>query len=308
VLELRAGAAQAQGELRAKLGRQPTRAEIAAELSASESDVALALDRSASQPVELQPGDESSDASLGEAEDRLFLSGAFRGLDERERRILFLRYMRDTEPDAIAAELGISRRQLARTTEEALKKLRNGLERPGGPATPAVGRHKIASGPPPDREHPIDQPYHIELVKSDDDGWSARVDELPGCTAEGSTPEEAAARVQDAMRAWIADAAAAGREIPKPRSVSSHSGRLLVRMPQSLHAELARAAEREEVSLNQFITSSLAAAVRWRGGGDEQAPAAGRPAMRKALMANVALLALIAVLAIVLLVIAVARG
>jgi hypothetical protein len=45
---------------------------------------------------------------------------------------------------------------------------------------------------------------------------------------------------------------------------ASHSGRLLVRMPQSLHAELAEAAEREQVSLNQFITLALAAAVGWR--------------------------------------------
>jgi len=35
-------------------------------------------------------------------------------------------------------------------------------------------------------------------------------------------------------------------------------------MPQSLHAELAAAAEREQVSLNQFITGALAAAVGWR--------------------------------------------
>ena len=33
----------------------------------------------------------------------------------------------------------------------------------------------------------------------------------------------------------------------------------MLRMPQSLHAELAEAAEREEVSLNQFITNTLAA-------------------------------------------------
>ena len=42
-----------------------------------------------------------------------------------------------------------------------------------------------------------------------------------------------------------------------------HSGRLLLRMPQSLHAELAEAAEREDVSLNQYITNALAAAVSW---------------------------------------------
>ena len=36
------------------------------------------------------------------------------------------------------------------------------------------------------------------------------------------------------------------------------------RMPQTLHAELARAAERERVSLNQFITDALSGALGWR--------------------------------------------
>ena len=51
------------------------------------------------------------------------------------------------------------------------------------------------------------------------------------------------------------------RAIAEPRPDSSHSGRLLLRMPQSLHRELARAAESREVSLNSFITSSLTRAV-----------------------------------------------
>jgi predicted RNase H-like HicB family nuclease len=227
------------------------------------------------------------------------------------------------EPDAIAAELGISRRQVARNTEEALKKLRDGLERPGAAPSPkpsqrAVAKPKMAVGADPsDLDRKIDQPYHIELVKSDapGGGWSARVEELAGCTAEGATPEEAATRVQEAMRTWIAEAVAAGREVPKPRSAASHSGRLLVRMPQSLHAELARAAERDEISLNQFITSSLASAVNWRGPGVEPiatgSDADAQPrtrALRTALMANVLLLVLIAVLAIALLVVAVSRG
>jgi RNA polymerase sigma-B factor len=324
VTELRAGAAQAQGELRAKLGRDPTTAEIARELGAKEEDVAVALDAAAaSSAVELQPEDEDAgDLSFDATEDRLFLSEAFRELDERERRIVFLRYIRDAEPDAIAAELGISRRQLARTTEDALKKLRMGLERPPqsprpGPAKPAPRERKMPV-PPRDYEHHIDQPYHIELVKSDDPpdgGWTAKVEELPGCSADGASPEEAAARVQDAMRKWIAEAVAAGREVPKPRSVASHSGRLLVRMPQSLHAELARAAELEEVSLNQFITSSLASAVHWRGGDGDDAGGASMGegseragSIRTALMANVLLLALIAILAVALLVLAVTRG
>jgi RNA polymerase sigma-B factor len=329
VLELRSGAARAQGELRAKLGREPTTAEVARELDAAEGDVAVALDSAASRAVELQPDDAGSDErDLDVAEDRLFLSDAFRGLDERERRIVFLRYVRDTEPDSIAAELGISRRQLARSTEEALKKLRMGLEQPRqiSPARPARAERqplprkpvepKMATGTAADHERHIDQPYHIELVKSDtpDGGWTAQVEELPGCTARGATPEEAAGGLEAAMRDWIAEAVANGREVPKPRS-ASHSGRLLVRMPQSLHAELARVAEREEISLNQFITGSLASAVQWRGRTGETAaidpaelPERRARDMRTALMANVLLLAVIAALAVALLVIAVSRG
>jgi hypothetical protein len=41
------------------------------------------------------------------------------------------------------------------------------------------------------------------------------------------------------------------------------SGRLLLRMPAALHAELARTAEREGVSLNQFITQALAGKIGW---------------------------------------------
>lgn len=318
ILELRSAAAQAQGELRAQLGHEPTTSEIAAELEADESDVALALDAGASQAVELQAETEGADEALDTAEDRLFLSDAFRELDERERRIVFLRYMRDAEPDAIAAELGISRRQLARSTEQALEKLRRGLEQPSArppePSPRARAEPKMTAGPPADLEQlQIDQPYHIELVKSDDaGGWIAKVDELSGCTAEGSSAEEAAARVQEAMRTWIAQAVAEGREVPKPRSAASHSGRLLVRMPQSLHAELARAAEREEVSLNQFITSSLASAVSWRGSGEHAIPSAEPTprsrGLRTALMANMVLLVLIAVLAIVLIVVALSRA
>jgi antitoxin HicB len=165
-------------------------------------------------------------------------------------------------------------------------------------------------------ERYLDQPYHIELVRTEDGGgWTAQVEEWPGCAARGATPDEAARGIEDAMRAWVDDARAHGREVPKPRSAASHSGRLLVRMPQSLHSELARAAEREDVSLNQFITSSLASAVGWRreDGGQPRpaAPEAPKDApdrARVAIVANIAVLVVVAAIAVVLLVIAVSKG
>jgi hypothetical protein len=47
-------------------------------------------------------------------------------------------------------------------------------------------------------------------------------------------------------------------------------------MPRTLHAALTKAAERENVSLNQFITDSLASVVGWRRGptaGEASTPA-----------------------------------
>jgi len=82
-----------------------------------------------------------------------------------------------------------------------------------------------------------------------------------------------------------------------------HSGRLLLRMPQSLHAELARAAEREGVSLNGFITNVLSAAVRWRASDDEAEPPR---LMRTAVLIDLVLVAVAALAAIALLVLSLA--
>jgi antitoxin HicB len=117
-------------------------------------------------------------------------------------------------------------------------------------------------------EHYIGLPYHLSVVRDAEEKgkpWTASVEEFPGCTSRGKTPDEALGGVQAAMAEWIKAALKEGRDVPEPRSASSHSGRLLLRMPRTLHAELTRAAERESVSLNQFITDSLASAVGWRG-------------------------------------------
>lgn len=111
-------------------------------------------------------------------------------------------------------------------------------------------------------------PYRIALVHDEDDegnaGWVAEVEELPGCLSQGATPEEAIENVLDAMKGWISVALEDEKEIPEPRALAGHSGRFLLRLPRTLHAELARQAEHEGVSLNTFVTSALAGAVGWR--------------------------------------------
>jgi hypothetical protein len=92
-------------------------------------------------------------------------------------------------------------------------------------------------------------------------------------------------------------------------STRDHSGRLLVRMPKSLHAELARTAERDGTSLNAFIVAALSGAVGWRtpDGRTPARPAASPPApepergLSMALKANLVALALAIVVAVALL-------
>lgn len=59
--------------------------------------------------------------------------------------------------------------------------------------------------------------YAIEIFWSEkDDGYIAVVPDLPGCSAFGATPEEAAREIQDAIAAWLEACRAAGEPVPAP--------------------------------------------------------------------------------------------
>ncbi len=104
-------------------------------------------------------------------------------------------------------------------------------------------------------------PYTIELQRDAEAGWFVRIQELPGCMSQGDTAEEALAMIQDAMTGWLEVAIEEGLSIPEPRPEEDYSGKFVVRVPKSLHRDLALAAEREGASLNQFINTTLARAV-----------------------------------------------
>jgi antitoxin HicB len=144
-------------------------------------------------------------------------------------------------------------------------------------------------------------------ANGDGPGWVATVEELPGCEAHGPTPEDAVAGMGDAVERWVREARASGRDVPPPGAAAAHSGKLLVRMPRSLHAELVRASEREGTSLNAYIVAALSASVAWRRpGANGSADAAGSRGMSLALKANLVVLAVAAAVAIALLITALA--
>lgn len=97
--------------------------------------------------------------------------------------------------------------------------------------------------------------YPVDVRWSDrDNSWIAEAYDLPGCAAHGDTPEEAIREAQDAIAGWLETAKEEGRELAPPSKFQgAASGNFVLRLPKSLHAQLRNGAEREGVSLNQFV-------------------------------------------------------
>ena len=119
-------------------------------------------------------------------------------------------------------------------------------------------------------EYYLNLPYTIEVLRetdADNPGWAARVVELPGCLTQADTFAELGEMIRDAMRAWLETALEQGMAIPEPRPAEEYSGKFVVRVPKSLHRELAETAVREGVSLNALVNAALAKAVGAAGVG-----------------------------------------
>lgn len=116
----------------------------------------------------------------------------------------------------------------------------------------------------------------------------------------GAEPNET--RPDPAGSQWSDKNGAARSSSTKP----AHSGRILVRMPETLHDDLARAAEIEHVSLNQFITNALSAAIGW-----QQPPEPPRESPRwlpAAVVTNIIVVVLAGIAAMILLLVALQQG
>jgi antitoxin HicB len=104
--------------------------------------------------------------------------------------------------------------------------------------------------------------YPITIHSDPDGGYVAEIEELPGCMTQAETLDEVFKAIEDARQVWINGTYEMGQDIPLPRDMEEHSGKFMLRIPRSLHRNLARAAKREGVSLNQYVTTLLAAGVQ----------------------------------------------
>ena len=114
----------------------------------------------------------------------------------------------------------------------------------------------------------IDLPYTLIIERHDEEKpyFSARVLELEGCITTGDTLEEATEDIKDAMREWLELNIRLGKNIPEPLKLKKYSGKIIVRMPPSLHEALMFEASEQGVSLNQYLVTSLSRTLGYNQG------------------------------------------
>lgn len=102
-------------------------------------------------------------------------------------------------------------------------------------------------------------PYKMVITPdSEEGGYVISYPDLPGCITCADTLEEALENANDAKLTWIEAALESGTEIHEPNSLDDYSGNCRLRMPKSLHQQLAENAKREGVSMNQYCVYLLA--------------------------------------------------
>ncbi|MFD5016022.1 MULTISPECIES: RNA polymerase sigma factor SigF [Streptomyces] len=145
--EARTELAKATEELSSRLGRMPTTRELSELMSLSEEEVIEARKASngyqsasldAAVTGDAENGESvladllgEEDPSLELVEDFHSLAPLIAGLDDRERRIIHLRFVEERTQAQIAEQIGVSQMHVSRLISRILKQLRAGLLEPG---------------------------------------------------------------------------------------------------------------------------------------------------------------------------------
>ncbi|MCJ7839406.1 RNA polymerase sporulation sigma factor SigF [Lederbergia sp. NSJ-179] len=130
---------KARDELAKRDGKVPTVSDISTYLDVSQEEVLMAQDAGRSpasihetvyendgDPIILM--DQISDENDHKWFDKIALEEAIRGLDERERLIVYLRYYKDQTQSEVASRLGISQVQVSRLEKKILDQMKEHMD------------------------------------------------------------------------------------------------------------------------------------------------------------------------------------
>ena len=100
--------------------------------------------------------------------------------------------------------------------------------------------------------------YLYKVAWSEEDGvFVGRVEEFPSLAAHGETQVKALQEITTVVKLVLEDLVKGGEPVPEPFSKRRYSGKLNLRMPESLHRNLTIAAVEQGISLNQLIMLKL---------------------------------------------------
>lgn len=141
VQELQHHVAETTARLRDELGREPTGPEVYEGVGigrAEYTEVVAALGCFTPTSLDRPLGDGSGSATMGDliadgresesaAEARVLVAPAMRGLGERDRRLVFLRFYEECSQREIGLELGLTQTQVSRLLERVLRDLKRAV-------------------------------------------------------------------------------------------------------------------------------------------------------------------------------------
>lgn len=96
------------------------------------------------------------------------------------------------------------------------------------------------------------------LWSGDDDEFVATVAEFPSLSWLHPDQAKALRGLVNIVSDVVADLEANGDPVPEPISERRFSGKFNIRVPESLHRELALSAAQEGISLNRLVSDRLA--------------------------------------------------
>lgn len=104
----------------------------------------------------------------------------------------------------------------------------------------------------------VDHYTYRVMWSGEDEEFIATVAEFPSLSWLAESRSDALEGIVALVRDVVADMEEQGEEVPVPLGERAYSGEFRVRIPPSLHRELAAAAHEEGVSLNRLVSHRLA--------------------------------------------------
>jgi predicted HicB family RNase H-like nuclease len=103
----------------------------------------------------------------------------------------------------------------------------------------------------------LDRYTYREEWSEEDDAYIARCLEFPSLATHGPSPELALTELRAVVASVVEDLSRSDESIPEPLGSRAYSGKLVLRLPKTVHRDAAIRAAEEGVSLNQFLLSRL---------------------------------------------------